>query len=169
MGAHISSYRIAFGFNCWFFSKVIDIEGRNVGMRLVGLKQITPASGNAWKRTAFADECRVWRVKRSDLEQKGSHVWSLTWCALQSTVSVVTTLGWILYMFYSLALGFQLCNAGKRGLTFVLVYFRFVLAALCLLGISRLVRRFFFKVSLWWPQGNFKRPLGGIWETVLHW
>jgi len=28
---------------------------------------------------------------------------------------------------------------------------------------------FFFKVSLRWPQGNFKRPLGGIWETVLHW
>ena len=27
----------------------------------------------------------------------------------------------------------------------------------------------FFKVLLWWPQGNFKRPLGGIWETVLHW
>ena len=27
----------------------------------------------------------------------------------------------------------------------------------------------FFKVSLWWPQGYFKRPLGGIWETVLHW
>jgi len=27
----------------------------------------------------------------------------------------------------------------------------------------------FFKVSLWWPQGNFKRTLGGIWETVLHW
>ena len=48
-------------------------------------------------------------------------------------------------MFYSLALGFQLCNAGKRGVTFVLVYFRFVLAALCLLGISRLVRRFFLR------------------------
>ena len=31
------------------------------------------------------------------------------------------------------------------------------------------ISRFFFKVSLWWPQGNFKRPLGGIWETVLHW
>jgi len=29
--------------------------------------------------------------------------------------------------------------------------------------------RVFFKVSLWWPQENFKRPLGGIWETVLHW
>ena len=27
----------------------------------------------------------------------------------------------------------------------------------------------FFRVSLWWPQRNFKRPLGGIWETVLHW
>jgi len=27
----------------------------------------------------------------------------------------------------------------------------------------------FFKVSLWWPQGNFKRLLGGVWETVLHW
>ena len=31
------------------------------------------------------------------------------------------------------------------------------------------VTKVFFKVSLWWPQGNFKRPLGGIWETVLHW
>ena len=32
-----------------------------------------------------------------------------------------------------------------------------------------LFSRVFFKFSLWWPQGNFKRPLGGIWETVLHW
>jgi len=36
---------------------VIGIEGKNVGLRLVGLKQVIPASGNAWKRTAFADEC----------------------------------------------------------------------------------------------------------------
>jgi len=36
---------------------VIGIEGKNVGLRLVGLKQVTPASRNSWKRTAFADEC----------------------------------------------------------------------------------------------------------------
>jgi len=28
-------------------------------MRLVGLKQIKLASGNAWERTAFAAECRA--------------------------------------------------------------------------------------------------------------
>jgi len=52
--APISSYKIAFRIKYWFSSKVIDIEGRNVGMRLVGLKQITPASGNTWERTTFA-------------------------------------------------------------------------------------------------------------------
>jgi len=48
------------------------------------------------------------RLTRNDLEQEGSHVWSLTWCVLPSTVGVVTALSWILYMFYSLALGYQL-------------------------------------------------------------
>jgi len=33
-----------------------------------------------------------------------------------------------------------------------------------------LVTKVFFKVSLWWPQGNFKRPLGGIWHrSPLMW
>ena len=31
-------------------------------------------------------------------------------------------------------------NAGRRGITFALVYFRLFLAAVCLLGISKLLR-----------------------------